>query len=343
MRQVQIISCGGPEQLRPVDLPLAASHEQEVTIRVQYAGVNFADIMCRIGLYPNAPKPPYAPGYEVSGTIIEVGSGVSPSLIGKPVLAMTPFGGYSTHITISLSCVLLLNDDSELRWAVAVPVNFLTAQLMLFRQAALQSGEQVLIYGLGGGVGIAALQLAQRAGARIIGTASTWKHEHLHEMGVDHLVDPQTDNLRERVHGITAGKGVDVILDSIGGRNLKQSYQMLNSLGRLVAYGFSTAAAPRRNWLRALREYRATPRFNPIQLMRSNKGVFGFHLGFLWEREEELSTLLKKLVQQVRDKELQVVIDREFPLDKAGEAHQYIHDRKNFGKIILNCRDVAGE
>ncbi|NOZ73853.1 MAG: zinc-binding dehydrogenase [FCB group bacterium] len=341
MHQVQIISYGGPDRLQSVNLPLAEPRENEVTIEVHYAGINFADIMCRIGLYPNAPKPPFAPGYEVSGTIIEVGSRVETSLVGKPVLALTPFGGYSTHVTIPRSRIILLEDESEYRWSVALPVNFLTAQLMLFRQAALRSGDFVLIYGIGGGVGIAALQLAQKAGAYIIGTASQWKHERLREMGVEHLIDPKNENLPERVKTITEGKGVDVILDPIGGRNLKQSYRLLNTLGRLVVYGFSTAATPKRNWFKALREYRAIPRFNPLKLMQDNKGVFGFHLGYLWERETELSTILTGLLKQVREKELAVVIDREFPLDNAAAAHRYIHDRKNFGKIILNCRDAS--
>ncbi len=339
MRQIQIISYGGPDRLQAVDVPQAAPGKRDVTIQVRYAGINFADIMCRIGLYPNAPKPPFAPGYEVAGIISEVGTEVDSSLVGKPVVSMTNFGGYATHVTVPHSRVIPLNDEDECRWAVAMPVNYLTAQIMLFRQAALRSGEWVLIFGIGGGVGVSALQLAQKAGANVIGTASEWKHDRLRDLGVKYLLDPQKEDVRKKISQWTNGKGVDVVLDPIGGKHLKLSYELLNPLGRLVAYGFSTAAQRRRHWLRALQEYRATPKFNPIQMMRSNKGVFGFHLGFLGDLEGEMGGMLTELIHEVREGRLKVIIDREFPLSLASEAHQYIHERKNFGKIILNCQE----
>ncbi len=344
MKQIQIIAHGGPDRLQPVEIPDPKPKANQAVIDVHYSGINFADIMCRIGLYPNAPKPPFAPGYEVTGIVKSVGENGDETWVGKPVLALTNFGGYADRVCVPMSRIVPLKDESECAWAVALPVNYITAELMLFRQAALRKGEWVLIHGIGGGVGVAALQLALNAGANVIGTASSWKHERLRELGVKYLIDYHNEDVLAKVSGFTDNKGVDVVLDPIGGKNLKLSYKSLNSLGRLVAYGFSTAGDQHKRWWHILREYRATPKFNPVGMMQQNKGVFGFHLGFLWDRESELKNILSSQIQSVRDGDLKVFIDQEFPLIKAGDAHRYIHDRKNFGKVVLvNQISESGE
>jgi NADPH:quinone reductase-like Zn-dependent oxidoreductase len=336
MRQVVIPRYGPPDVLEVRHAADPDPREGEVRIRVRAAGINFADILARLGLYPDAPKPPCVVGYEVAGRIDAVGRAVVGFHDGDRVVALTRFGGYSDLVTVPAAQVFHFPDalsDSE---AAAVPVNYLTAALALYRMAALASGETVLIHNAGGGVGIAATQLARLRRAVVIGTASSAKHGALRSFGVDHTIDYRSADVGEAVREITKGRGVDVILDPIGGRSFMTSYRMLAPLGRLIIFGLSAAApGERRSLWRAFRAWKATPRFDPLSLINRNRGVFGLHVGHLWEERRQLAPLMEMLFSELRASRIAPVVARTFPLERAAEAHRFIQSRQNIGKVIL--------
>ncbi|HIB60341.1 MAG TPA: alcohol dehydrogenase [Candidatus Marinimicrobia bacterium] len=340
MQQVIITRHGGPEVLHVRETAEPQLKSGDVLIDVQFSGINFADLLMRMGLYPSAPKPPFTPGYEVSGVITKVGSTENDELLGKSVAALTKFGGYSSKVVVKKDRLIALPDGIDMAQAAAMPVVYLTSYVMLSLQAHLQKDEWVLIHNIGGGVGLAAVELSRMIGANIIGTASVGKHDRLREKGIHHLIDYNTEDFVARVKEITEGKGVDVIIDPIGGENLKKSYKALGSFGRLVVFGFSKAASgPRRKVLHLLKEYIKTPKFSPIKLMGHNKGVFGCHLGMVMDRQELLQECMQKLMSYFQSGDINPHVDRVFPLNRVTDAHQYIMDRRNFGKVLLAADD----
>ncbi len=234
MRAVVITKHGPPSVLkvqdRPDPPPPAAG---QVRISVRAAGVNFADHLARVGLYPDAPKVPSVVGYEVAGTIEAVGDGVDPARIGQRVLAGTRFGGYAEIVNAGANDTVPLPESMSFEQGAAVPVNYATAWAALHGYGSLQAGERVLVHAAAGGVGIAAVQLAKAAGAVVHGTASPGKHDQLAALGVDQAIDYRRD-------GWWKGLGpYDIVLDALGGTSLRRSMGLLRPGGRLVAYGFS--------------------------------------------------------------------------------------------------------
>src|SRR5271157_5102720 len=235
MRAVVITKRGDPSvlqvQQRP-DPPPPGPGELRVAVRA--AGVNFADHLARVGLYPDAPKVPSVVGYEVAGTIEAVGDGVDPERVGERVLAGTRFGGYAEIVNASADDTVALPDSMTFEQGAAVPVNYATAWAALHGYGSLRAGERVLIHAAAGGVGIAAIQFAKAAGAEVHGTASPGKHRKLAELGADRAID-------YRRHGWWKGlEPYDIVLDALGGTSLRRSFDLLRPGGRLVAYGLSS-------------------------------------------------------------------------------------------------------
>jgi NADPH:quinone reductase-like Zn-dependent oxidoreductase len=336
MRQIAITRYGAPEVLTLRELPTPEPGAGEVRIAVRAAGVNFADVLARIGLYPDAPKPPVVVGYEVSGIVEAVAPDVSSVHLGDRVVALTRFGGYSTHVVVSAAFVFPLPDSLSDAEGAALPVNYITAFIALYRLANIAPGETVLIHGAGGGVGIAATQLARLRRATIIGTASAAKHQTLRTFGVDHTIDSRAGDVTKEVRRITGDRGVDVVLDSLGGKSFEASYRLLAPLGRLVLYGVSSiASGERRNWWRAAMAVMQMRSFKPLSLMNQNRGVFGLNLAHLWEERSRLNAVMQLLLQEVAAGRLQPVVARTFPLDRACDAHRYMQSRANIGKVVL--------
>ena len=318
------------------DAPDPSPGPDEIRIRVRAAGINFADVLARLGLYPDAPKPPVVVGYEVAGQVDAVGRAVTGVSEGDRVVALTRFGGYSDTVVVPAAHAFHYPEEMSDSDAAAVPVNYLTAALALYRMAALNPGETVLVHNAGGGVGIAATQLARLRRATVIGTASPMKHAALRTFGVEHVIDYRNGNVPDEVRRITRGRGADVILDPIGGRSFTESYRLLAPLGRLVIFGLSAAApGERRSLWRAFRAWVATPRFNPLSLMNRNRGVFGLHVGHLWNERPQIAPLMEMLVSELRAGRLKPVVSRTFALDNAAEAHRFIQSRANIGKVVL--------
>lgn len=336
MKQVQIQRYGDPDVLRVVDRPDPQPGPGEVAIAVRAAGINFADIMARMGLYQDAPKPPMVVGYEVSGVIDALGEGVDPARMGERVLAMTHFGGHSSRAVVPDSAALPLPDTMGFEQGAALPVVYLTAYHMLIHLGNLHRGERVLIHSAGGGVGIAAIQLARWREAEIFGTASAGKHERLRELGVHHCIDYRTEDFEEVVLRATGDKGVHIVLDAVGGDSFKKSYRCLAKTGRLFCFGISSfAPGQKRSLLSAARSLLSMPLFHPVSFMKQNKGVFGVNMGDFWDEREVLAGEMNALLDLYREGVIDPCVDRAFPHDEAPAAHRYIQERKNFGKVVL--------
>jgi NADPH:quinone reductase-like Zn-dependent oxidoreductase len=338
MRQIWITRYGPPEVLAVREAPDPEPRPDEVRIRVEASGVNFADILGRVGAYPDLPPAPVVPGYEVSGRIDAVGTNVDATWIDREVFALTRFGGYADVVCVPREQIFPCPQGMPATEAAAMPLNYLTAWQLLVVMGSLKKGETVLVHSAGGGVGIAATQIAKHIGARVIGTASAAKHEQLRALGVDHLIDYRTEDFEVRAREITDGRGVELILDAVGGDSLRKGYRLLAPTGRLGVFGISSAVTrKRRSILALLTALARTPwfQFHPLTLMDANKGVFGVNLGHLWGEVHRLHGWGLDLMDLYEKGVVKPVIGRSFKFDEAAAAHHFIQDRRNIGKVLL--------
>lgn len=338
MQQIWIPKAGDPDVLELREAPDPTPAPGELRIRVAAAGINFADIMGRLGLYPDLPPMPVVVGYEVAGTVDAVGDGVDASWVGREVLGRCRFGGYSSLVCLPQIQVHALPKGMSLLEAAAIPVNYLTAYQLVEVMGGLKAHETMLVHSAGGGVGIAATQLAKRIGARVIGTASAGKHARLLEMGVDACIDYRTEDFELRVLELTDGRGVELILDAVGGKSFTKGFRALAPTGRLGMFGMSSLATGRSSKIGTLiRALSGMPlfAFNPLRLMNENKAVFGVNMGHLWDEAAMVNTWLDRLLEYYSDGAIRPQVDRSFTFDEAAAAHRYIQDRKNFGKVLL--------
>lgn len=300
MRQIWIPRAGPPEVLALRQSPDPEPAPNELRIRVEAAGVNFADILGRLGIYPDLPIMPVVVGYEVAGQVDCVGQNVESDWIGRSVLALTRFGGYSDVVCAEHGQVIERPLGMTAEVGAALPVNYVTAYQLVSVMGALKQDETLLVHSAGGGVGIAAVQIAKGIGARVIGTASRGKHEFLRELGVAHCIDYRTEDFERRVNEITSGAGVELVLDAVGGTSFKKSYRCLAATGRLGMFGISSAATgKKRNVLAFLKTVATMPwlQFTPISLMNANKGVFGVNLGHLWNEIDRVRSWTDSLLE----------------------------------------------
>jgi len=338
MRQVWIPRIGGPEVLQLREAADPEPKRGEVRIRVRAAGVNFADILARMGLYPDAPRLPAVVGYEVAGEVDRLGPEVEGLDVGQRVVALTRFGGYSDQICVSAKQLLPVPEGRSFVEAAAIPVNYITAWTMLVHLGHVQAGDRVLVHACAGGVGLAAVQICRTRGAEVIGTASASKHERLRQMGVAHCIDYRTQDFEREVMRITGDVGVSVILDAVGGESFRKSYRCLEHLGRLYLFGVSSLAPGRkRSVVHAVRALLRMPRFKPVDLMQQNRGVQGVNIGHLWHRAELMQGMLRRILEQVQEGTLSPVVDSTFPLEQAAQAHEHLQSRSSFGKVVLTA------
>jgi NADPH:quinone reductase-like Zn-dependent oxidoreductase len=336
MRAIVTTRNGDVDVLKVETRPDPAPGRGEVLIRVKAAGLNFADILARQGLYPDAPPKPCVMGYEVSGIIEAVGEGVPQDPIGKPVFALTRFGGQAELVAVPVTQVFEKPDQLSFEQAAAIPVNYLTAWALLVTMGGLKKGEAVLIHNAGGGVGLAALDIAKHIGAKSYGTASAAKHEFLKSRGLDHSIDYRNQDWLAELRNLTENRGVELVIDPLGGSSWKKSYRALRSTGRMGVFGMSTASANGfLGKLRALKALAQTPRFNPLSLMNRNRGVFGLNLGHLWGEAEKVADWTEEIMRGVAEGWIQPHVDRAFRFDQVAQAHRYIEARKNIGKVVL--------
>ena len=340
MKQIFIIGSGGPDKLRLRESPDPSPAAGEVRIRVKASGVNFADILARQGLYPDAPKIPCVVGYEVSGTADAVGPGLDQSWVGRDVFALTRFGGYSDVANVTEKQVFEKPASLSHEQAAAIPVNYLTAWQLLVVMGSLKPEETVLIHNAGGGVGLAAIDIARHIGSTIYGTASSGKHAFLRQRGLHQAIDYRTKDWTVELKRLTRGKSVALITDPLGGNHWKKSFNALRSTGRLGMFGVSVATTSKLfGPLRLLPVALGMPWFHPIPLMNRNKAVFGVNLGHMWHETGMIANWMRTLLKGVADGWVRPHVDKTFPLEKVGEAQTYMEERQNTGKVILTTGD----
>jgi NADPH2:quinone reductase len=303
--------------------------DDDVAIAVKYSGINFADIHMRLGYYPDAPKRPFVPGYEVSGTVEAVGKNVTRFAVGDPVVAGTYFGGYASRVTIPEAQVLPLPAEVDLAEGAALPVAFFTAHLALFEMARVRAGDRVLIECATGGVGTVAVQMARAAGAQVTGlTSSPSKKGYIEELGAAAYT-------RDELHADASLTGYDLILNASGGAEIRRQLPRLGLTGRMVCIGMGSGTHDgRRNLARILWAVARTPRVSILKLFEPNIGVFGLN-ALTVLRDESWSRRLTEKVSSSGALSVKPRVGKVFPAADVGAAHEYLATRQAVGKVLL--------
>jgi NADPH:quinone reductase-like Zn-dependent oxidoreductase len=341
VRAVVTTKHGGPEVLQVQEMPDPPVGAGEIRIAVKAAGINFADTVARVGLYSDAPSPPCVVGYEVAGEVESAGDGVGDFKVGDRVIAGTRFNGQAELVTVPAEQAYPLPRKLSFEEGAAFPVNYATAQAGLVIMGGLQDGDRVLIHAAAGGVGIAATQIAKLRGAEIFGTASPSKHDAIREHGVDHAIDYRSQDFAEEVMRITAGEGVDVIFDALGPTSARKGYKILRPGGCLIIYGASeVSTGEKRDLLAAGRAalrapFAGLPWWKSIGMINENKGVFGLNMLHWWDAEGSMDRAIAPLVPLLEKGQLRPVVAESFPFDRAPDAHRFIAERRNVGKVVL--------
>lgn len=348
MRQIWITKKGAPEVLQVKEAPDPEAGPGQVRIKVKCAGINFADLAARAGIYPDAPKVPCVVGYEVSGVIDQIG-GPAPEgspyrafgadlKVGDQVFGMPKFGGYTDTLVLPAGQVFRMPAKMTFEEAAALPVVYLTAHHMLMFTGHLRPGSKILIHSAAGGVGLAAIQLARTRNCEIFGTASPSKHDYLRAQGVAHPV--ANEGYIEAIRAIlgTDGKdgGLDLVLDPVGGPSWGDGYDLLGPAGRLVCFGFSAGLKDKTvSWLSVIGAFLKIRKYSPIKLMDANKTVSGVNMGHLFDRLDLLRPQFEALIKLYEEGAIKPTVDKTFPFSEAAAAHHYLHDRKAKGKVLL--------
>jgi NADPH:quinone reductase len=321
MRAIEVTEYGDSDRLEAGDRDVPEPGPGEVRIAIEAAGINFADIMQRRGVYPGGPEAPYVPGMEAAGTIDATGEGVGLEE-GDRVVGMLNGGGYAEYVTANAQLLFPIPEGMSFEEAAGFPVQFLTAHSCLFEWGELEDGESVLIQAAAGGVGTAAVQLASNAGAEVFGTASTdEKLDLASELGCDHPINYTETDFREVIDDETDGEGVDLVLESVGDDVFKRSLDAMAHFGRMVTYGVASGVPASAENKRLLFE---------------NKSVRGFHLGQAAKYDSgRIMKAVPELTQGLTDGDLEIIVGESFALEDAADAHQYIEDRKSSGKVLL--------
>jgi synaptic vesicle membrane protein VAT-1 len=345
MRAMVVRRYGPPEVFEARQVADPQPKPGEVVIRVKAVGVNFADLLQRMGVYPKTPKPPFVPGFEIAGVVEKIAEGPpgrvaegEPLNRGDAVAAISHFNAYAEWVAVPAQNAYRLPQGMTFEDGAALPVNYLTAYHSMFTMGNLQPGDRILIHGAAGGVGIASVQLARARGLVIFGTAGPAKQEFLRKAGVDHAVDYEKNDFVNVVKKF-APDGIEMVMDAVGGKSFQRSYECLGPMGRLVIYGFSAAAGGdgKKSFLRGGKALLETPRFHPLKLMSKNIAVIGVSLGSLQARGI-LRKEMDELFRMYATGKIKPVIGKTFPLAEAAAAHRYMHDRKNIGKIVLTVK-----
>lgn len=337
MRALVTTEKGGPEVLRVEERPDLSPGPGQVRVAVRAAGVNFADLMARQGLYPDAPKLPTVVGYEFAGEVDAVGEGVERSAVGDRVLGGSRFGGYAEQVVTGAENVMALPEDWSFEEGAALPVNYGTAYAGLVRYGAVREDERILIHAAAGGVGIAATQIAGILGAEVFGTASAGKHGAVRGFGVAHPIDYRSKDFVKEVRRLGGEKRpLDLVMDAVGGNSFRKSFSLLRAGGRLVCFGASSlVTGDTRSIPTAIKGLVQTPIFHPLPLQASSHSVIGLNILRLWDAKGSLEEFMAPLEGWVREGRIRPVVAEAFPLERGADAHRYLGEARNVGKVVL--------
>ena len=335
-RRVVVTRHGGPDVLSVVESETPAPASGEVRIRVEATGLAFADILMREGLYPGTPKVPFAPGYDVVGTVDALGDGVTDWQPGERVAALTVFGGYTDYLNWPADDLVRVPDELGSDAAASLVLNYTTAYQMLHRVADVPSGGRILIHGAAGGVGTAMLQLARLDGITAYGTASKPKHDLIRELGAT-PIDYRNEDFVERVGELTNAEDVDAVFDPIGGANWRRSARTLKRGGHLVTYGMS-AVLEATGLQRRLAALSSFAQLGWLKLVPNGRGASFYSITAMKSKHPEWFRLdLERLFRMCVDGQVEPVIGERLPLEEAARAQELLENAEVRGKIVLLC------
>ncbi|BCJ68005.1 NADPH:quinone oxidoreductase family protein [Polymorphospora rubra] len=322
MRAVLVKEFGPPSSLVVEDAPDLVPGPGEVVIEVGAVSVNFPDILVVEGTYQNLPARPFSPGKEAAGRVKAVGEGVERIRIGQRVLALVEFGGYAEQLCVPEELVMELPDAISYESAAASGLVYSTAYFGLLRRGQMKPGETVLVTGAGGGVGSAGVQLAKAYGARVIALAQdAAKAELARQQGADVVLTSTPQTLRDELLAATDGKGVDVVLEMLGGDFLTQIIRATAWEGRIVIVGFASGGQ------------------NPIKpghVLVKSISIVGLQSSDYRDRMPDLMrSTMAEVFQLFVGGKVDAAVDTTFPLQKAGDALQYVKDGRVKGKVVL--------
>lgn len=344
MKHVVVRRPGGWERLELETAPDPAPGDGEVLVRTDAVGVNFADVIVRMGLYESARKYvgwPITPGFEFAGTVAATGRGVSDVRPGARVFGVTRFGGYATHVVVPRDQVFAVPRGMTASEAAAFPAVYLTAYYALFELAAAKPGMRLLVHSAAGGVGGALLQLARVAECTTVGVVGrTAKVDAARALGANVVIDKSTEDLWRMARRHATG-GYDAVFDANGVETLRDSYDHLATPGRLVVYGFATMlprGRGRPSWRKLAIDWLRTPRFDPLKMTNENRSVLAFNLSYLFERKQDLLPAFDRLLKWAGDGRIQPPRVTEMPLDQVAAAHRALESGDTTGKLVLVTR-----
>ena len=320
MKAAVISENGGPDVLRYEDVPDPVCADGSVLLDVHSISIEGGDLLARAASPP--PASPHIVGYLCAGTVVEACAGVENRAVGDQVVALNADGSHAEKRVVPAAMTWPIPEGLDPAAAACIPVAFGTAEECLFTAANLEQGQTVLIHAGAGGVGIAAIQLAKRAGATVISTASSdEKLERLKPLGLDHPINYARENFVDRVRELTGGRGADVVVDSVGGKNLSDSVDALAYRGTLVSVGVAG---------------RAGSGIEAMSLWAKNNTLRGVYLAAALIAEyPRVHRMISELIDRVASGELRVEIDRSFPLSEAAAAHAYLEGRSAFGRVVM--------
>ncbi|XP_061612588.1 synaptic vesicle membrane protein VAT-1 homolog [Phyllopteryx taeniolatus] len=335
-RSLVLTGYGGYDKVKLQVGPLVRPRlqPQELLVRVKACGLNFAELMGRQGLYEPLPAPPVTLGMEGAGIVEAVGEGVKGRKVGERVIVMSRSGMWQETVAVPAARAFPMADSMSFEEGAALPINYLTAYLMLFHMANLTPGKSVLVHMAAGGVGIAATQLCQTVpDVTVFGTASPSKHDVITQVGVTHPIDYRTKDYVEEIHKISP-KGVDIVLDPLGGADTQKGFNLLKPLGSLIVFGAANCVTGQKKSLLALmKTWYNQLSINTLKLMQTNKAVCGFHLSYM--DDEHIDMGMASLLRLYAEGKIKPRIDSCFHFEEVTDAMRRMHERQNIGKIIL--------
>uniref|UniRef100_A0A1A8PAR5 Vesicle amine transport protein 1 homolog (T californica) n=1 Tax=Nothobranchius pienaari TaxID=704102 RepID=A0A1A8PAR5_9TELE len=316
----------------------------EVLLRVKACGLNFADLMARQGLYDRLPSPPVTPGMECAGVVEAVGEEVTDRKVGDKVMALSRFGMWQEVAVVPANHTFLIPEGMSFEEAAALPVNYITAYMMLFDFGNLRPNQSVLIHAAAGGVGIAATQLCKTVkDVTVFGTASASKHETISQGGVTHAIDYRTKDYVEEVRKISP-KGLDIILDPLGGSDTHKAYNLLKPMGKLITYGAANMlAGQKKNLIAVAKNWYHQFSIHTLSLIQGNKSVCGFHLGYLDGETELIAQVMNTILELHQQGKIKPHIDSTWHLEQVGDAMRKMQERNNVGKVVLTTEPMPEE
>lgn len=338
MKAILLAKKGGPDVLKLTDVPEPQPSHGEVRVKLHYAGVNYAEILSRKGLYGWKPKHAYTPGMEGSGIIDAVGPGVDDIRIGQRVMVGTKYGCYAEKVVVPSEHAIPALDQYDMKESAAFLVNYMTAWVALFEMAKVKKGETVLITAAAGGVGSAAVQLCSKLGCTVIGLASNpEKLDFIKKLGATHAINYKDPDYDQKIKELV--DGVDVVLEMVGGDIYKKNLGLVRFFGRIVVAGFASFNLKKWNPFSWYKTWKDLPRIDIATMSHKSIGIFAFHLGYLLKDTSRTMDCFLRLREFVTIHNIRPVIGKIFPLEQAAEAHRFIESRKSMGKVLLKMAD----